>query len=107
MVLVGFILVVAGAIAFTTYQFNTYKPREISQEVVPDNLKYFQETYNDCRKKFYEQAEGIRQQYKDVSLDNLGVLVIHGINGYRDLNRFLNQKEKVNLTSLGKVCFPT
>ncbi|WP_457551481.1 M14 family metallopeptidase [Desulfobacula sp.] len=198
-VLIGFILVVAGVIAFTTYQFNTYKPREISQEVVPDNLKYFQETYNDCRKKFYEQAEGIRQQYKDVqiadlkiesqidsdltidyiyipaqkshkrlliltsavhgvegyvgsaiqqmvlkelikdvSLDDLGVLVIHGINpygfknnrrvtennvdlnrnsstdnslysseneGYRDLNSFLNQKEKVSLTSLGNFFF--
>lgn len=198
-VLIGFILVIAGVIAFTTYQFNTYKPRPVVQEAVPDNLNYFQETYNDCRKNFLEQAEGIRQQYKnvqiadlkiesqldsdltidyiyipahksrkrlliltsavhgvegyvgsaiqqmvlkelikDVSLDDLGVLIIHGINpygfkynrrftennvdlnrnssmdnslyssvneGYRDLNRFLNQKEKVSLTSLGNFFF--
>lgn len=198
-VLIGFILVIAGVIAFTTYQFNTYKPRPVAHEAVSDNLRYFQETYNDCRKKFLEQAEGIRQQYKnvqiadlkigsrldsdltidyiyipaykshkrlliltsavhgvegyvgsaiqqmvlkelikDISLDDLGVLIIHGINpygfkynrrvtennvdlnrnssmdnslyssvneGYRDLNRFLNQKEKVSLTSLGNFFF--
>lgn len=198
-VLIGLILVIAGVIAFTTYQFNTYKPRPVAHEAVPDNLKYFQETYNDCRKNFLEQAEGIRQQYKnvqiadlkiesrlgsdltidyiyipahksrkrlliltsavhgvegyvgsaiqqmvlkelikDVSLDDLGVLIIHGINpygfkynrrftennvdlnrnssmdnslyssvneGYGDLNRFLNQKEKVSLTSLGNFFF--
>jgi len=198
-VLIGFVLIIAGVIAFTTYQFNTYRPRTVVQEVVPDNLNYYQESYNDCREKFIEQAEGIRQKYKnvriadlkiesqldsdltidyiyipaqklhkrlliltsavhgvegyvgsaiqqmflkelikDVSLENLGVLVIHGINpygfknnrrftennvdlnrnsstdnslyssvneGYRDLNRFLNQKEEINLTSLGNLFF--
>lgn len=185
-ILMGFILAAAGVMAFTAYQFNTYTPRKVSWKVVPDNLKYFQETYTDCRNAFYKQAEGVGQHYKhvqiaaleiesqtdsdltidyiyipaqkshkrlliltsavhgvegyvgsaiqqmvlkelikDVSLDNLGVLVIHGMNpygfknnrrftennvdlnrnsatdnslyssvneGYRDLNKFLNQK---------------
>ncbi len=197
--LIGFILVIAGVVTFTTYQFNMFKPQAVVQEAIPDNLKYFQKTYNDCRKNFLKQAEGIRQQYKDVqiadlkiesridndltidyiyipaqkspkrlliltsavhgvegyvgsaiqqmvlkelikdvNLDDLGILVIHGINpfgfknnrrftennvdlnrnssidnslysykneGYRTLNKFLNQKEKVSLTSLGNFFF--
>ncbi len=195
----GLILVIAGVIGFTTYQFNMFKPKAVTQKAEPANLKYFQESYDDCRREFLEQAEVISQQYKDVqisaldiksredsdltidycyipaqvshkrlliltsavhgvegyvgsaiqqmalkelikdvNLDDLGLLVIHGINpfgfknnrrftennvdlnrnssvdtdlyssvnqGYSDLYTFLNQKEKVNLTSFSNFFF--
>ena len=197
--LIGLIIVIAGGIDFTTYQFNTYKPKAIVQDVNPENLLYFQESYNDCRKNFLDQAGKMKQMYKDVeisalkvksrvdsdltidycyipaqksfkrlliltsavhgvegyvgsaiqqmvlnemvkdtNLDNLGLLLIHGVNpygfkynrrvtennvdlnrncstddtlynsgneGYRDLNSFLNQKQKVSLTSFGHFFF--
>ena len=196
---IGLILVIAGVIGFTTYKFNMYKPQAVTQKVNPDNLKYFQESYVDCRKSFLDEANKMKEMYKDVqisglnikskkdpdltidycyipaqkrfkrlliltsavhgiegyvgsavqqmflkelvkenSLDNLGLLFIHGINpfgfkykrrvtennvdlnrnsatdkslfesvnqGYSDLNTWLNQKQKVNLTSFGHFFF--
>ena len=193
------VLVVAGVIGVTTYQFNTYKPQAVTQKVNPDNLSYFQESYADCRKSFLAEANKMKEAYKNVqisslkvesridqdlfidycyipaqkrfkrlliltsavhgvegyagsavqqmflkelvkenSLDDLGLLIIHGINpygfkykrrvtennvdlnrncsvdnslfesenkGYNDLNAFLNQKQKVNLTSFGNFFF--
>ena len=198
-IFIGLILVAAAVIGFTTYQFNTYKPQAIIQKINPDNLKYFQESYVDCRKHFLDEANKIKHLFKDVqishlnietstdsdlfidycyipaqksfkrlliltsgvhgvegfvgsavqqmflkelvkenSLDELGLLIIHGINpygfkykrrvtennvdlnrncstdnslfesvnkGYNELNTFLNQKQKVNLTSFGHFFF--
>lgn len=72
-ILIGFILVIAGVIGVSTYQFNTYTPRAVVRKVVPDNLRYFQETYNACRKGFLTQAEGLRQQYKGVRIAPLAI----------------------------------
>ncbi|MCD4674987.1 MAG: DUF2817 domain-containing protein [Desulfobacula sp.] len=198
-IFIGLLLVITGVIGFTTYQFNTYNPQTITQKINSDNLKYFQESYIDCRKRFLDEANKMKLIYKDVqissmniesrvdsdltidycyvpaqksfkrlliitsgvhgiegytgsavqqmflkelvkenTLDDLGLLIIHGINpygfkhkrrvtennvdlnrnssidntlfesvnkGYNDLNTFLNQRQKVNLTSFGHFFF--
>jgi hypothetical protein len=197
--LIGFVIIIAGAIGFTTYQFNMFKPRTITQKVETKNLDYFQESYDDCRNSFLDQANMAEQIYEDVqiaalkidsganpdltidycyipaqksfdrlliltsavhgvegyvgsaiqqmflkellqknNLDDMGVLLVHGVNpygfklkrrftennvdlnrnssadkslfssvnqGYSDLNHFLNQKKKVNLTSFDNYFF--
>ena len=40
-IIIGLILVIAGVIGFTTYQFNMYKPQIVTEKVNPENLKYF------------------------------------------------------------------
>ncbi|MBU1344582.1 MAG: DUF2817 domain-containing protein [Proteobacteria bacterium] len=198
-VLNGLLFIIAGVIVFTTYQFNTYTPHAVTQIANPTDLKYFQESYVDCRRHFIDEADKIKETYKEVqisalkieslvdpdltidycyipaqksfkrlliltsgvhgiegyvgsavqqmflseqvkenSLDELGVLIIHAINpygfkyqrrvtennvdlnrnsstdnslfksvnkGYNDLNAFLNQKQKVSLTSFGHFFF--
>ncbi len=198
-ILIGLVLIIVGAIGFTTYQFNTFTPQPITQKVEAKNLEYFQESYDDCRKNFLDDAKQVEQIYKGVqiaaleiesvatqdltidycyipaqksfkrlliltsavhgvegyvgsaiqqmflkelvqknNLDDLGVLLIHGVNpygfklkrrftennvdlnrnssvekslfssvnqGYSDLNHFLNQKKKINLTSFDNFFF--
>jgi hypothetical protein len=72
-ILVGLIVVIAGIIGVTTYQFNTYKPKAVTRKVNPDNLQYFQDSYNDCRKSFLAQAEKIKGIYNDVRISNLKI----------------------------------
>lgn len=69
--LIVLMLVVAGAIGLTTYQFNLYTPRAITQQVIPDNLIYFQDSYMECRKNFLDQAYQIKGRYKGVQILSL------------------------------------
>lgn len=68
-----FIVVVAGYIGYTTYSYNTYKPQAVTQKVNSDNLKYFQESYNDCRNSFLAEAAAIKGVYKNVTISNLKI----------------------------------
>ena len=65
------VLVIAGVIGFTTWQFNTFKPQPVTEKVDPDNLKYFQESYVDCRQSFLDQASKMKDIYKDVQISAL------------------------------------
>ena len=70
---IGLIVIIIGIIGFTTYQFNTYKPQVVTQEVNPENLKYFQASYDDCRKSFLAEASNIKGKYKNVAISNLKI----------------------------------
>ena len=72
-VFLGFILIIVGIIGFTTYQFNTYKPQVVTQQVNADNLQYFQESYEDCRKSFLIEANKIKGMYKNVKISNFKI----------------------------------
>ncbi|MCK5200473.1 MAG: DUF2817 domain-containing protein, partial [Spirochaetales bacterium] len=76
-ILLGFVLVialvVAGVIGFTTWQFNMYKPQAVTEKVNPDNLKYFQESYVDCRQSFLDEANKMKEIYKDVQISALNI----------------------------------
>jgi len=43
-VLIGLIVIIAGVIGVTTYQFNTYKHKIVIIKVKQNNLQYFQES---------------------------------------------------------------
>lgn len=64
---------VAGVIVITTFQFNTYKPRQIIKQINPENLTYFQESYIDCRNHFLDKANAIKPWYKDVQISSLSI----------------------------------
>jgi len=72
-IFIGLIVIIAGIIGFTTYQFNTYRPQAVTQKVNTDNVKYFQESYNDCRKSFLAEAGKIKGNYKNVDISNLKI----------------------------------
>jgi len=72
-IIIGLLVVVAGLITVTTYQFNTYTPQAITQEVNPADLKYFQESYVDCRSQFLDQANKIKADYAGVQITALKV----------------------------------
>ena len=72
-IFIGLIVIIVGIIGFTTYQFNTYKPQAVTQKVNSDNLQYFQESYDDCRKSFLGEADKIKGIYKNVSISNLKI----------------------------------
>ncbi len=50
-----------------------YKPQAVTQKVNPDNLKYFQESYVDCRKSFLDEANKMKEIYKDVQISALNI----------------------------------
>jgi hypothetical protein len=197
--ILGLILVIVSVIGVTSYQFNLYKPQAVTEKIVQDNLKYFQESYMDSRLTFLEEAGKLKGIYNNVQistlniksgtdhdltidycyipaqkefkqlfilssgvhgiegyvgsavqkmfmneligendLDNMGLLLIHGINpygfkykrrvtennvdlnrnssldkllfesvnqGYRDLDKWLNQKKEINLSSISHFFF--
>ena len=72
-ILILIILVVAGVIGFTTYQFNYYKPQAVTQKVTPENLTYFQESYVDCRKNFFVEVDKMKEIYQNVQISSLKV----------------------------------
>lgn len=65
--------VIAGVIGFTTYQFNYYKPQAVTQTINSENLTYFQESYVDCRKSFFFEANKLKQIYQNVQISSLKV----------------------------------
>jgi hypothetical protein len=69
----GLVLVLAGAVGWTTYQFHTYTPMVITQTLVPENRAYFQETYMDCRKSFLDAALKLKDLYAGVEVSDLAV----------------------------------
>lgn len=69
----GLFLVMAGLVGWTTYEFNAYTPRAISQAVKPENLVYFQGTYMDCRKHFLDEAFKQKPLYEGVEISGLAV----------------------------------
>lgn len=70
---IGFVLVIAGAIGVTSYQFNWFKPQSIIHRINPENLNYFQESYVDCRKNFLEQVGKVNQRFRDVQISKLNI----------------------------------
>ncbi len=72
-IFIGLIVIIAGVIGITTYQFNTYKPHAVTQKANSENLKYFQESYNDCRNSFLAEAAEIKGIYKNVNISNLKI----------------------------------
>ena len=70
---IGLIVIIVSIIGFTTFQFNTYKPQAVTQKVNSDNLQYFQESYDDCRKSFLAEAYKTKGIYKNVSISNLKI----------------------------------
>jgi hypothetical protein len=72
-IFIGLIVIIVIIIGFTTFQFNTYKPQAVTQKVNPDNLQYFQESYDDCRKSFLAEAYKTKGIYKNVSISNLKI----------------------------------
>jgi predicted membrane protein len=70
LIFIAFIVIIAGVIGITTYQFNTYKPRAVTEKANSNNLKYFQESYNDCRNSFLAEAKKTKRMYKNVSVSN-------------------------------------
>lgn len=72
-ILLGVILVVAGAIGFSTYLFNAYTPRPVTGKASLEDLAYFQETYEDCRRHFLEAADKITRVYQGVQINRIRV----------------------------------
>ena len=72
-IFIGLIVIIVIIIGFTTFQFNTYKPQAVTQKINPDNLQYFQESYDDCRKSFLAEAYKTKGIYKNVSISNLKI----------------------------------
>ena len=72
-IFIGLIVIIVSIIGFTTFQFNTYKPQAVTQKVNSDNLQYFQESYDDCRKSFLAEAYKAKGIYKNVSISNLKI----------------------------------
>ncbi len=72
-ILILIILVIAGIIGFSTYQFNYYKPKAVSQNIIPGNLTYFQESYVECRKSFFVEVDKMKEIYQNVKISSLKV----------------------------------
>ena len=70
---IGLFLALAGVIGWTTYLFNTYRPRAITQTINPENLGYFKETYVDCRKSFLEEAQKLKDLHKGLEISDIDV----------------------------------
>lgn len=70
---IGVIAIIVGIIGFTTYQFNTYKPQAVTGTVTPDDLRYFQESYDDCRKSFITEAGQAQGVYRNVSISDIKI----------------------------------
>jgi len=73
LILILIILVIAGTIGFSTYQFNYYKPKAVSQNIAQGNLTYFQESYVDCRKSFFVEVDKMKEIYQNVQISSLKV----------------------------------
>ncbi len=67
------IITISGAVVVTTYQYNTYSPVEVDLDADPDNLVYFQDSYDECRKMFILSADKIKKEYKNVIVSNLAI----------------------------------
>ncbi len=67
------ILGIAVIITFTTWQFNSYSPHRLDQKPVPGNLKYFQNSYDECRSKFLEDAQKLTGIYKNIKIAGLKI----------------------------------
>ena len=39
--LIGLAIIIVAAIGLITYQYNTFKPREVTHKIDSDNLNYF------------------------------------------------------------------
>lgn len=71
--LIGLAIIIVAAIGLITYQYNTFKPREVTHKIDSDNLNYFQESYNDCRKGFLTEALEIKRLYNNVNISNIKI----------------------------------
>ena len=66
-------LTILCVVGITTYQFNTYAPNAVTQEVVLKNLVYFQSSYEECRKGFILSADKIKEKFENVKISKLKV----------------------------------
>ena len=67
------VLVVLCAVGITTYQYNTFKPLAVTDVVDSKNLVYFQNSYDECRKKFILSADKITKEFKNVTTSKLNI----------------------------------
>lgn len=71
--LIGLPIIIVAAIGITAYQYNTFKPIEVTFKIDSDNLNYFQGSYNDCRKGFLTKALEIKRLYNYVNISNIKI----------------------------------
>ena len=71
--LIGLLIIIVAAIGLTTYQYNTFKPLEVAHKINSGNLKYFQESYHDCRKSFLAEARKIKGLYNNVNISKIKI----------------------------------
>ena len=60
------LLLVIVVVGYTYISFNYYSPSDPNVTVDQSKLVYFQDTYNDCRKAFIEQAESLKERFDSV-----------------------------------------
>lgn len=67
------VLIVLCAIGVTTYQYNTFTPFAVMQDVDSKNLVYFQNSYEECRKNFILSADKINKKFQKVTISKLNI----------------------------------
>ena len=67
------VLIVLCAIGVTTYQYNTFTPFAVMQDVDSKNLVYFQNSYEECRKNFILSADKINKKFQKVTISQLNI----------------------------------
>ncbi len=72
MIIALLVSVVSGA-GLVIYKFNTYRPKDIVIEPVPDNLKYFSDSYEQCRDRFRTEAKTVFKTMDNVQVEQLSV----------------------------------
>ncbi len=72
MIIVLLVFVASGA-GLVIYKFNIYRPEDIVIEPVPDNLKYFSDSYEQCREGFRTEAKNVFITMGNVQVEQLSV----------------------------------
>ena len=60
------VLLIAGVLIYSYSAFNYYSPSDPDVQVDPLKLKYFYETYDECRNAFKVQAEDLKEKFDSV-----------------------------------------
>lgn len=67
------VLLLTSVCIFMIYRFHTYKPQKIGINPGERNLKYFQETYEGCRRAFFDQADRLSCLHEGVEIADIFV----------------------------------
>ena len=72
-IFLGILIIMVVTIGIITYQYNAFKPKEVIHKIKSDNLKYYHESYDDCRKSFLAGANEIKDFYNDVIISKIRI----------------------------------